>query len=61
MTDLEKMKKSVDWMGYKYNIFDNRMDYITLEVIGFNSGNRLACFEFNKVDGSFRFEDNMKG
>lgn len=60
MTDLDKMKKSVDWMGYKYNIFDNGLDFITLEVVGFNSGHRLACFEFNKADGSFRFED-IKG
>jgi hypothetical protein len=55
MTDLEKMKKAVIFNGYKYEIFE-KWHCISLEIVGFNSGRRLACFEFNK-DGSFRLEE----
>ena len=59
ISDFEKMKKAVEFNGYDYKIFDpgNHCSYITLEVVGFKSGHRLACFEFNKEDGSFRLEE----
>ena len=55
MTDLEKMKKAVIFNGYKYEVHEHGK-YMALEIIGFNSGHRLAYFEFNN-DGSFRLED----
>ena len=54
MTDLEKMKRAIMFNGYKYNIYDHG-NRLALEIIGFNSGHRLAYFEFNN-DGSFRLE-----
>lgn len=55
MTDLEKMKKAVIFNGYKYEIYEHE-NYIALEIVGFNSGHRLAYFEFNN-DGSFKLEE----
>ena len=59
MSDIEKMKKAVEFNGYDYEIFDpgSHCSYIALSVVGLNSGHRLAYFEFNKEDGSFRLEE----
>ena len=38
-----------------YEVYEHGK-YMALEIIGFNSGHRLAYFEFNN-DGSFRLED----
>ena len=55
MTDLEKMEQAVLFNGYKYELFE-KVNCIQLEIVGYFSGHRLACIEFNK-DGSFKLED----
>ena len=55
MTDLEKMKKATIFNGYKYEIYEHG-HYIGFEIVGFDSGRRLAYFEFNN-DGSFKLEE----
>lgn len=59
MTDLEKMKKAIEFNGYRWEIIDygRHCEYIVLEIVGYKSGHRLACFAFNKADGSFRLEE----
>lgn len=54
MTDLEKMIKAISYNGYRHMI-NEMSDFIILEIIGFNSGRRLARFEFTK-DGNFILE-----
>ena len=51
------MKKAITFNGYKYEILE-KWNCIQLEIVGFNNGHRLACFEFNKDDESLKFDGN---
>ena len=50
MTDLEKMKKAIEYNGYKYNVNNvyECIGVIILEVVGYSSGKRLAEFQFDE-------------